>query len=787
MWKKISYIILRNRIAVISLLVILTAFFGYQAKYVKVSYGLPKLLPDNDSTYIQFENFKKQFGEESLVFVLGLEKNPLDDISLFNAWYDLGNQINNIRGVDTVISICRVTKIVKNNKLKRFDLQPVVTGKVQSAEELSKIKEEVYNLPFYRNLIYNDSTGANIMILHLTDSIFHSTNRAYLMTNINKHIDKFEKNTGLRVKKSGLPYIRDVITSLVKKELKEFILLSLLITIIILFLFFKSGKPVLISVIVVSLGVIWSLGVMGVMRHEISILTGIIPPLIIIIGVPNCIFLINKFHQEYKTHGNQAKALSRAVSKVGNATFMTNLTTAIGFATFVFTKSSMLQEFGLIASINIMSISVLSILIIPIAFSIFPPPKEKHIKHLDKKWINGVLDIWLNLVTNHRKKVYVFVVLITVIAFWGIFRLESTGNIVDDLPKKHPVSQDLDFFEKNFKGIMPFEVVVDTKKKNGVYSVSTLRRIEKLQNHLYSYRQFSKPVSIVEGIKFAKQAYYNGNPKKYQLITNQEKVFLKKYLDNTKGNDKWLSVFVDSLKQKTRIAFQIADIGTKEMEALISKIRPEIDSILSPEKYRVDLTGTSIVFLKGADYLTKNLFISLALAILTIGIIMSLVFSSFRMILVSMATNLIPLILTAAAMGFAGIHIKPSTILVFSIAFGISVDDTIHYLAKYRQELKANGFQIGKAAITALKETGVSMMYTSIILFFGFSVFMSSQFGGTKALGVLISFTLLVAMIANLVLLPSLLLSLEKALTTKSFEDESFWELEEEDSEENNL
>ncbi len=784
MWKKISSIILRNRIIIIALLAVITVFFGYQAKYVKVSYGLPKLLPNNDSTYIQFENFKKQFGEESLVFVLGLEKNPLDDTTLFNAWYDLGDQINKIKGVDTVISVCRITKIVKNSELKRFDLQPVVTGKVQSAEELSKIKEEVYNLPFYRNLIYNDSSGANIMILHLTDSIFHSANRAYLMANINKHIKHFEDKTTLKIKKSGLPYIRDVITTLVKKELEEFILLSLVVTIIILFLFFKSGKPVLISMIVVSLGVIWSLGVMGAMRHEISILTGIIPPLIIIIGVPNCIFLINKFHQEFKSHGNQAKALARAISKVGNATFMTNLTTAIGFATFVFTQSSLLQEFGLIASVNIMSISVLSILIIPIAFSLFPPPKERHIKHLDKKWINNILDIWLNLVTNHRKKVYLFTFLITGAAVLGIYRLESTGNIVDDLPEKHPVSQDLDFFEQNFKGIMPFEVVVDTKKKNGVYSVSTLRRLDKLQKHLYSYREFSKPVSIVEGIKFAKQAYYNGNPKKYQLITNQEKVFFKKYLDNTKGNDKWLSVFVDSLKQKTRIAFQIADIGTKEMEQLVSKITPEIDSILSPKKYKVELTGTSIVFLRGADYLVKNLFISLALAIITIGIIMSLVFSSFRMILVSMATNLIPLILTAAAMGFAGIHIKPSTILVFSIAFGISVDDTIHYLAKYRQELKVNGFQIGKAAITALKETGVSMMYTSIILFFGFSVFMSSQFGGTKALGVLISFTLLVAMIANLVLLPSLLLSLEKSLTTKAFNDEAFWDIDEEDNNE---
>lgn len=525
--------------------------------------------------------------------------------------------------------------------------------------------------------------------------------------------------------------------------------------------------------LVVSIGVVWSLGVLSLFDFEITLLTGLIPPLIIVIGIPNCIFLLNKYHREYKKHNNQIKALSRVIEKTGNAIFLTNTTTALGFATFISTKSAMLVEFGIVAAIDIFLVFILSIFLIPIIFSFLKPPKKRHTKHLENKIMGKVVDFVEVIVLNHRKKVYVVSILILVFSLFGISKMTTTGNLIDDLPKNDPIVEDLKFFEKGFNGVMPFEVMIDTKEKNGVFSdnAKTLYKIQKFQKEMAKYKEFSKPLSIVEAIKFAYQSYKNGKPKFYILPPASELNKLKTFVgnDNEKGN---FASFIDSTNQYTRVSFQMADVGTKEMDEILNEIQPIIDDIFPKEDYDVYTTGTSVTFLKGTGYLIENLFTSLSLAIFLIAILMSILFSSVRMVLVSLIPNFLPLLTTAAIMGYLGVAIKPSTILIFSIAFGISVDDTIHFLSKYRQELKIHRLGIKKAAILALRETGFSMIYTSTILFFGFGVFTVSSFGGTVALGTLVSLTILFAVFADLVLLPSFLLSLDKALTTKAFRKE---------------
>lgn len=525
--------------------------------------------------------------------------------------------------------------------------------------------------------------------------------------------------------------------------------------------------------LVVSIGVVWSLGVLSLFDFEITLLTGLIPPLIIVIGIPNCIFLLNKYHREYKKHNNQIKALSRVIEKTGNAIFLTNTTTALGFATFISTKSAMLVEFGIVAAIDIFLVFILSIFLIPIIFSFLKPPKKRHTKHLENKIMGKVVDFIEVLVLNHRKKVYAVSILIFIFSLFGISKMTTTGNLIDDLPKNDPIVEDLKFFEKGFNGVMPFEVMIDTKEKNGVFSdnAKTLYKIQKFQKEMAKYKEFSKPLSIVEAIKFAYQSYKNGKPKFYILPPTSELNKLKTFVgnDNEQGN---FSSFIDSTNRYTRVSFQMADVGTKEMDEILNEIQPIIDEIFPKEEYNVYTTGTSVTFLKGTGYLIENLFTSLSLAVFLIAVLMSILFSSIRMVVVSLIPNFLPLLTTAAIMGFLGVAIKPSTILIFSIAFGISVDDTIHFLSKYRQELKVHRLGIKKAAILALRETGVSMIYTSTILFFGFGVFTVSSFGGTVALGTLVSLTILFAIFADLVLLPSFLLSLDKALTTKAFRKE---------------
>ena len=771
MWSWISNFILRQKVFILTAVGLFTIFMAFQATKVEMSYGLPKMLPDYDSTIVEYKEFRNRFGEESVVIIAGVKHDIFGSVPLFNAWYQLNKDLKNIHGVDTIVSASSVYTLVKNNDIKKFELKPVITQPVTTQEELNKVRDEIQGLPFYEGVLFNTKTNVSLIAISLNKPIFNSDGRMEVIDEILTKTEDFANEQELIMHYSGLPYIRTVMTQLIKGELKMFVLLALLVTILILYFFFRSFKPIFISMTVVLFGVIWSLGSMALLGYQITILTSIIPPLIIVIGIPNCIFLINKYHSEIRLHSNKVKALNRVIIKIGKATLLTNATTSIGFLTFAFTASSVLVEFGILATLSIIYIFTFSLLFIPIIYSYLPAPKHKHTQHLNYGWMNVFVEKLVTIVSFHRTKVYWVVGILTVISIIGILRMKVTGNLVDDLPKNHPVRSDLKFFEENFAGVMPLLITIDAQKPKEALKFSTLKRMEKLQEKIEAYPEFSKPISIVDGIKFTKQAFYGGNSKKYDLINSREKAFFKPYIDNANGDTNFLRTFLDSSFRYARINVQMADVGTNEMEKLLADLNPKIDSIFPEDKYDYGITGQSIVYLKGTTYLVENLFVSLAIAIVLVGLIMALLFTSVRMILISIATNLFPLALTAGMMGFFDINIKPSTILVFSIAFGISVDDTIHYLAKFRQEYRSGTLQIKQAVLLALRETGVSMIYTSIILFFGFSVFDSSEFGGTRALGVLVSATLFVAMLANLIFLPSLLLTLEKRILTKAFNE----------------
>ena len=721
---------------------------------------------------LEYQEFLGHFGQEGNVMVVGFQCDSLYQLENYNAFYDLYGQLKEIEGVEQVVSILQARNMKKNEALKSFEFKPVTSQRYETQKEVDAVAKELASLPFYRKLFYNDKNKTHLMALTLNKELLDNESRIDLILSIEDVINPFAEQIGVDVHYSGLPYIRTKSTVKTKAEVEMFIFLAMGVTAFIMLLFFRSFSAMFYSMLVVGVGVVWAIGTLVLLGFKITILTALIPPLIIVIGIPNCIFLLNKYHNEFKLHGNKIKAMTRVIQKVGNATFMTNATTAAGFATFVITQTQMLVEFGIVASINILLVFFISLIIIPSIYSFLPTPKERHLSHLERTWMNK-LSAWMEkVVLNHRNIVYFSTVLLLVFAFYGVSKIETTGNIVDDIPKDDPIAIDLDFFERNFAGVMPFEVMVNTHKNNGVSKSSTLKRIQKLENVLAEYPEISSTSSIADLAKFSKQAYYNGNPDYYSLPSSQEKNFILKYAKNTLGDSADIfNSFIDSTKSVARISARMKDIGTKQMRALRDSIKPKIDAIFNPEKYDVSITGTSVLFLEGTTYLVKNLFSSLLLAISLIAILMAWMFSSSRMVVVSLLPNLIPLVLTGALMGYFNISIKPSTILVFSIAFGISIDDTIHFLAKYRQELKANHWNIRLAVINALKETGVSMFYTSIVLFFGFSIFIASDFGGTVALGLLVSVTLLFAMTANLLLLPSLLLSLERMITTRSFRE----------------
>ncbi len=745
---------------------------AYKAREVQMSYQYAPLLPEDDPAYIEYTDFEKIFGNEGNLMVIGVTDKDFFKLDHYNIWTEFSEKLSNIKGVSSVLSATESYNLYKNKEEKRFEVEPLFRHKISSQFELDSIKQVFYDLPFYEDNLYNKKSHTYLMALTLEPDILQSPERVQLMKEIINAGNTYTTVSGNNLHYSGLPYIRVTTAEMIKKELNMFIFMALGITAIIIFLFFRSFKVVIFSMLVVGIAVIWALGTQALFGFKITILTGMIPPLIIVIGIPNSVFLLNKYHQEYKKHGNKIKALQRVICKIGNATFLTNLTTASGFATFIFTSSKILVEFGIIAALNIIGIFILSILLIPIIFSFLSVPKERHLNHLNNKSVNHIVDKLVHISLNHRRTVYISTGILILLGIIGISNIKTTGYMLDDIPHENPLYLDLKYFEQNFNGLMPLEIMVDTKKPNGVLKSSNLKRMDRFHEKISSHPDISKALSLSEVVKFARQGFYNGNKKYYGIPSNQERNFLLSYVSNEEGDQKnIINTFIDSLRQKTRLSFRIKDVGTTKMSDINKMVINELNEIFPTERYNTSVTGASILFFKGTKYLIKNLFVSLFLAIILIASFMAWMFSSKRMVIVSLIPNLIPLIMTAALMGYFAIPIKASTILVFSIAFGISVDDTIHYLAKYRQELDETNWSIKAAVVLALKETGTSMIYTSIILFFGFGIFGFSDFGGTVALGTLVAVTLLIALFSNLILLPSLLLTLEKQITNKSFKE----------------
>ena len=768
-WGTVANLILRNRLLILITIGVVTLFLASQWKNMRFTFTEANLLPDTHPENLQYEDFIKTFGEEGNLIVIALKDDDFFTEKIFLEWIALNDKINEFSEIDFTLSTNNVQSLIKDETQKKFFLQNLLPNKKIDSVKLEKFKQNlILELPFYKNILYSSNGKSIRTAIYMDKDIVNTSQRKdFIYQTFIPLINSFEERTGLDIRVSGMPYIRTLNAQNIVDEIGIFVVSAILLTSFIFFLFFRSFRATFISMFVVIIGVMWAFGVLGWMGYEITILTALIPPLIIVIGIPNCIFLINKYQQEVAKHGNKVKSLQRVIMKIGNATLMTNLTTASGFATFILTDSKILKEFGTVASINIIAIFLLSLLIIPIVYSFMNSPNKKHLQHLNNNYINKFV-IWMEDKVKH-KRINVFIISIISLMFGiiGIYQINISGSIIEDMPKKSAFFKDILFFDEEFNGIVPIEVIIDTKRKGGVNRLSTIKRIDRLEKYIEDIPELSTALSTVRGIKFIKQAYYNGNPNYFNLPSTQENRFIARYLKNMNDSGDLMQNYVDSTAQFSRVTTFMKDIKTERIEEIEIELLKEIDKIFPTERYNVNLTGKPLLYLKGTHYLIRNLIISLSLAILLIAIFMAYMFRSFKMIVISLIPNLLPLIITAGVMGFTGIPLKPSTILVFSIAFGISVDDTIHFLAKYRQELIENNWKIKPAVYSSLRETAISMFYTSIVLFFGFAVFMSSNFGGTVALGGLVSVTLLFAMLANLILLPSLLISLEDKVSNE--------------------
>jgi len=773
MWKRLGKFVIKHRLVLLVLLLAVTAVMGYYASKVKLSYEFSKAIPTDNPKYKDYMAFKEKFGDDGNLLVAGIQTDSLFSLTMFRAYQDLHQRLKKVNAVEDVLSIPSAVTLRKDSLTEKLSAEKIFADTINSQAELDSAANVFFNLPFYRSLLYNpqriDSpqVKAYLVGVRINKAVLNSAGRTKVVADITREVKIFEEKTKTEVHLSGLPLIRTVVADRIQGEMKFFLFGSLLLSALILLLFFRSISTTLLSLMVVILGVIWSVGILYLCGYQITILTALIPCLVVVIGVPNCIYFINKYHSSFLESGDKNASLVDMVSKMGVVTLFCNLTAAIGFAVFALTKSAILREFGVVAGISIMVIFVISFILLPSVLSYLPAPKASQTKYLSNRWITAFLLRIEGWVIGHKKTVYAVTTVVLIFAVVGIFKLKSVSFIVDDMPKTDKIYTDLKFFERNFKGIMPLEIIVDTKKRYGLAGLRALtvfEKVDSLAQYITAQKEMNRPLSVAEGLKFAKQAFYEGDSANYLLPNSFDGAFVGEYLrpnkaDSNKNNlSKMLKSFMDTARQSTRISVNMADVGTKELPVLLNGIQQRADQLFDTSLYKVQLTGTSITFLEGSRFIVNGLKDSIFWAFLLIALCMLYLFRSLRILLCSLIPNLIPLVITAGIMGWVGVPLKPSTVLVFSVALGIAIDITIRFLVNYKQELPAYNNNILQTVSVTIKNTGLSIVYTALVLTAGFIIFCGSSFGGTMALGWLTSVTLLVATLTNLVLLPVLLL-----------------------------
>lgn len=782
MWEKIARFILRFRWILLLLLLALTGLMGYHAVKVQMSYEFSKAIPTDNPKYQAYQAFRSQFGEDGNLMAIGIQTDKLFQAPVFNDYAELAKQIRTVPAVEDVVSVSAATNLVKDATNEKLNAIPVFPNRALSQPELDSMSAIFFNLPFYQGLLFNPASHTYMMGIRINKDVLNSKRRNKVVADIVAIADAFGSKHNLEMHYSGLPLIRTNLATKVASEMQLFLLGSIILSAIILLIFFRSFSATAISLAVVLIGVIWCMGTIEWLGYKITLLTGVIPPLIVVIGIPNCIYFLNKYHTAYNDvnaevfTGSSRKriALTAMISRMGVVTLFCNIAAAIGFAVFGLTKSAILKEFGIVAGINIMALFFISIMFIPAVLSFLPDPKKRHTRYLENKWLLAILDKLERWSLHHQKLIYTITVIILLASVAGMFRLKSVGFIVDDLPKTDKIYKDLKFFEKNFRGVMPLEIVVDTKQKQGLRRspVQTFARIDSLSQFIAAQPEMTRPLSIVEGLKFARQAYYNGDSSNYKVPTESDLIFLSQYLSGKATTDssgkqnnfnRVVSSYMDSNRRQARISVNMADVGSKRLPELIGAIEVRSRQLFDTAKYHVEFTGTSVTFLEGSAFIINGLKESIMWAFLLIALCMLYLFRSFKILICSLIPNIIPLIITAGVMGWVGIAIKPSTVLVFSVALGIAIDITIRFLVNYKQELSINGKKSShELVIDTIHKTGISIIYTSLTLIAGFIIFCFSGFGGTQALGWLTSLTLVLATLTNLIFLPALLLTMIK-------------------------
>ncbi len=737
---------------IVSIVAALTLFLGYWFTRVSTDHTAGQFASADTKEARDFQRAGRLFGQSQTVLYImfegidPLEPGFLDELAGFT------QRVQQYEGVKQVLSLANMPYLARqgNGLVPRRLLEPDV-----SPDEL---RRRVLAQPFLQGLLLSRDGKTTVMMVTFDETFNDTPARVKVVRRIADEAEKLPGNAAF----TGFPYLRTQYAERVTRESPLFTLLAMLVSMAFLFLTFRSWRAVVLPTVIVVLGIVWAFGLVSLFGHKLNIVTAVLPALIVVIGIATAIHLMTKYYDLYAAFGDRRKAVTEALQIVGMATFLTAFTTAIGFAVLVFSGSRLLIVFGAFAAVAIMLVYVLCVTLIPLMFLHSRPPSRQVTSLVTHDWFADRFGRLGSFIREHATAIVLVSAVFLVSGAIGATRIPTDIYVFSDFYEDDPLRQDLALYEQYYGGVLPLEVVVESKRPGLFRTPVNLRRLERLQAGLDTLPSVGRTFSVVQLVKLANQAYLGGHPATYRLPSTYELPFLQSALKGLiSGNSRSgmlsnLPKIVDSTFTTTRIYMGISDIGTTRMNQLADTVRARAAAVFPAEQFDVIVTGTAVMSNRSGESLVRNLIWSLAAALVMISAIMALLFRTARLTFISLVPNVLPLVLVGGAMGFGGITLKPSTALIFSLAFGIAVDNTIHFLSKYRL-LRNRGANKNDAIHATLKETGKAMFFASLILVAGFLVFTLSSFGGTVNMGALTSLTLGTALLSNLVLLPALL------------------------------
>jgi len=745
MSNKLIKVILNHPKVILSILAAITLVLGTFLPKVKMDFSIEQLFSQNDPVINRFLNFREEFdGVDNRIFLLYESDDPFSYKNL-----ELNKKMvyafENIEGVSKVTSLTNIELFTEGGE---YLLSPVYENIPKSIDSLNIAKERIISSDLLKNYLISEDGKVAAILIEVSDSFNEHESRESIV----KQIDELQLGTDWTWHQTGLPIIRTRYVQYMIADNITFLIPVLSMLILLLSLLFRSLVGLALPLIVVLLTIIWTLGFMTATGITINIISYIIPTLLMVVGISDSVHFLVKYYKTLHLLGDKREALTQSLQKIGTAIFLTSITTAIGFGALSMVNIEIVKEFGIFTAMGVFFAFIITVLFIPSSLMLLGKTPKTKLEAYSRGYRVKIVKKLITIVRGHPKKIIFTGITITIIGFFGALQINPHSKLLDDLRPGNTLLEDMRLAEDRMGSVLPVEIIITVDENENfqdIQDVAVISFTDELASYISKIPEIGKVVSVSDYLKAINQAMNDGDKSFYQVPLSREIISQYMLLYDSEFNS-----LINSDLTKLRIASQIKDIDSRRSAEIEKELNTYIASVI-PEGISAEVTGTAFLALRTNNYLVKNLLGSFLVALIIITFLMIVLFRSVKMAFISILPNIIPMMVMAAVLGFLQIPLRPATAMTFAVAFGIAVDDTLHYLIRYRMELSKQHYR--QANDSTMLGTGIAMMSTTAILSAGFLVLILSQFTPTVEFGMLSVITIVTALIGDLTFLPALL------------------------------